>query len=220
MGISDIRIFHLEPSEREERGRASAGAMLRALLLMGHGVAGLRAASLGGLELFPPHRVSGATPVELWAAVDGELPAGAVEARLSVRGLHRQENFTYTLPAAGAPWGRTRVTALNLSSWPTGKLAITATLELATASSDSSSSTAGGASSARGQQLASREWAYEVVQTGVRSTRLLDGAFLDLVHWSAAEGKPYNEALRQMTAAQWRGQVADMAAAGIRTPTF
>jgi hypothetical protein len=54
----------------------------------------------------------------------------------------------------------------------------------------------------------------------VRSTRLLDGAFVDIVHWSAAEGAPFNEGLRRMTASEWGGQISDMAAAGIKTATI
>ena len=60
----------------------------------------------------------------------------------------------------------------------------------------------------------------QVIDTGVRSTRLLDGAFVDIVHWSASEGTPFNEGLRRMTAADWGGQIADMAVAGIRTATL
>eukprot|EP00038_Savillea_parva_P004530 m.139223 g.139223 ORF g.139223 m.139223 type:complete len:702 (+) comp11497_c0_seq12:67-2172(+) len=68
--------------------------------------------------------------------------------------------------------------------------------------------------------LGSASWPFEIIDSGVRSTRLLDGAFVDIVHWSASEGAPFNEGLREMTSSDWRGQIQDMATAGIRTATI
>jgi len=67
------------------------------------------------------------------------------------------------------------------------------------------------------QQLLRATIPAHVVATGLNSTLLVDGAFLDLLHWSDEEAPAYNPLLKQMTAADWRQQIASMAQLGIRT---
>jgi len=168
------------------------------------------------LALFPPYRVSTETPVELWAALpsaevcgsarDGVTPqcvASVTVTSVSNRGLPAATSTTnWTFTPSTTPWARQSVAAFNLSGWH-GVIHIDATI------------TGGSAAS-----LVTQQWPYEVIQTPTASTRLIDGAFVDIVHWSASEGAPYNEALREMTSEEWRGQIFDMAAVGIRTATL
>eukprot|EP00823_Brevimastigomonas_motovehiculus_P001407 TRINITY_DN1192_c0_g1_i3.p1 TRINITY_DN1192_c0_g1~~TRINITY_DN1192_c0_g1_i3.p1 ORF type:complete len:517 (+),score=103.38 TRINITY_DN1192_c0_g1_i3:1434-2984(+) len=58
---------------------------------------------------------------------------------------------------------------------------------------------------------------YQVVKSGTNSTRLLDGAWLDILHWSEDEGQQFNNQLRQMTNEDWRKQIHFMSEIGIRT---
>jgi hypothetical protein len=58
---------------------------------------------------------------------------------------------------------------------------------------------------------------YEVVNTGATSTRLLDGAWVELIHWSEFEGQMYNPQLRQATNNDWKDQMQYMAQVGVKT---
>jgi len=69
---------------------------------------------------------------------------------------------------------------------------------------------------AAGATLGTRSHACEVVDSGSRSTRLLDGAWVSLYHWSEDEGRRFNPDLGRLTAREWQGQVHAMARAGIR----
>ena len=161
------------------------------------------------MALFPPHRVSTKTPVQLWLSVPPSLAGKQVSLKVSAALDSRNQTaqqWTLSFKTLAVPWQRQLATSLDLASLQHGRLTLTADLSVGKASSHANH--------------LSRSWKYEVVDTGVVGTRLLDGAFIDLVHWSAAEGKPYNEALRQMTGSEWAGQIADMAAAGIRTATI
>ena len=148
------------------------------------------------MALFPPHRVSSLTPVELWVA----LPPSACTANCHVAvNIHSatgalKSNRTYPVTCTAA-WGRIRAAALNLSAFPTGRLTVVAEV------------IASGTSDDQRVVLSRRSWGYEVVHSGVRSTRLLDGAFVDIVHWSGSEGAPFNDALRRMAPEHWAGQV-------------
>ena len=59
-------------------------------------------------------------------------------------------------------------------------------------------------------------WPYEVVNSGQISSTLIDGCWVDICHWSEEEGRPFNEALKTLTAQDWREQIFAMAAVGIR----
>ena len=51
---------------------------------------------------------------------------------------------------------------------------------------------------------------FTVMPSDIRSTRLIDGAWIGLYHWSEEEGKHWNEDIRQMTCDQWREMVRSM----------
>lgn len=152
--------------------------------------------------------------VDVWAAVPATTcgPHSGCTVHVTLSATQQptvSQTFPVSVPPGQRPFSRLHVASLNMSAW-TGALTIHASIM-----------PGGGASILLPlSPLATRTWPYEVVRTGVRSTRLLDGAFVDIVHWSAAEGRPYNEALREMSSEQWAGQIVDMAAAGIRTATL
>eukprot|EP00750_Incisomonas_marina_P031586 INCI8243.6.p1 GENE.INCI8243.6~~INCI8243.6.p1 ORF type:complete len:670 (+),score=93.98 INCI8243.6:207-2216(+) len=176
--------------------------------------------------LFPPYRVSRQSLVELWVAVADagvcgdykRAGSGAPQCVASVTAtgpspsgaapLTTTTNWTFSPSATATPWARLKVAALNVSQWH-GRIQIEVTVAAAAATGV-----------AVAEPLLIQRWQYEVINTSTASTRLIDGAFIDIVHWSGSEGQPFNEALRQMTAADWRGQIMDMAAAGIRTATI
>lgn len=167
-----------------------------------------------GIALSPPYRVSTLTPVEVWAAVPSTCKRhSGCELHITLSATQKTDAshiFPISVPAGQRSFARLHVASLNLSTWE-GALTIHASIMLQHDRSGSFSSAS---------PIAERTWPYEVVRTGVRSTRLIDGAFVDIVHWSAHEALPYNEALREMTSTQWAGQIADMAEAGIRTATL
>lgn len=168
------------------------------------------ASEIPNMVLFPPHRVSSLAPVELWVALPPSECSSTCHATVTIRSVFGGEGTNRSYPIScrtKTPWGRVRAAKLDLSAFPTGSLIIVAEV-VATGTADSRQAHV---------VLARRRWTYELVHTGVRSTRLLDGAFIDIVHWSGSEGAPFNDALRRMSVADWVGQIADMAAAGIRT---
>lgn len=57
---------------------------------------------------------------------------------------------------------------------------------------------------------------FEIVFTNVISTRLLDGAWIDLYHYSEQEGTQFNSELRKMTNQLWRDEIQYMAEIGVR----
>ncbi len=63
---------------------------------------------------------------------------------------------------------------------------------------------------ASANELACCEKKLEVLETGTRSTRLIDGAWCGLYHWSEAEGRLWNRELRNFTAGDWRELVQGM----------
>jgi hypothetical protein len=67
-----------------------------------------------------------------------------------------------------------------------------------------------------GNPVGRREWPYEVIPTGLASTTLLDGCWIDMYHWSEDEGRWFNKALRELTEEDWRDQIRSMGRAGIR----
>jgi len=50
----------------------------------------------------------------------------------------------------------------------------------------------------------------EIVDSQIRSTRLIDGAWAGIYHWSETEGKLWNRDIKQMTDDQWRELVRSM----------
>ncbi len=56
---------------------------------------------------------------------------------------------------------------------------------------------------------------FEVVKSEIRSTRLIDGAWAGIYHWSEEEGKHWNNDIRKMTDSQWREMVRSMHGIGM-----
>lgn len=51
---------------------------------------------------------------------------------------------------------------------------------------------------------------YQVINTQVTSTRLLDGAWIDIYHYDNDEGRPYNYELAKMTPKDWDDEIRFM----------
>jgi hypothetical protein len=64
--------------------------------------------------------------------------------------------------------------------------------------------------------IGQKEWIYEVITTGLTSSKLLDGCWIDLYHWSEDEGRWFNKALKELTEEDWKDQIRSMARVGIR----
>lgn len=56
---------------------------------------------------------------------------------------------------------------------------------------------------------------YEIINSPVRSTRLLDGCWISLIHWSNDEARHFNNGLRKLTDDQWKDKIEDMHKLGI-----
>ena len=56
---------------------------------------------------------------------------------------------------------------------------------------------------------------YEIIDSPVRSTRLLDGCWISLIHWSDDEARHFNNGLRKLTDKQWQDKIEDMHKLGI-----
>lgn len=70
--------------------------------------------------------------------------------------------------------------------------------------------------SGRGGDLqAERE--VEVVRSKYRSTETIGGAWVDILHWSNAEGRFYNAALQRLTCNDWHQQIRGMQGIGMDT---
>lgn len=54
-----------------------------------------------------------------------------------------------------------------------------------------------------------------VIPSDCRSTRLIEGAWVGIYHWSETEGKHWNPDIRQMTDGQWKELVNAKHAAGM-----
>lgn len=50
----------------------------------------------------------------------------------------------------------------------------------------------------------------EIIGSPIRSTRLIDGAWAGIYHWSETEGKNWNRDIRNLSEAQWREMVRSM----------
>ena len=55
----------------------------------------------------------------------------------------------------------------------------------------------------------------EIIDSNIRSTRLIDGAWTSIYHWSETEGKHWNNDLRRMTDDQWREMIRSMHKVGM-----
>lgn len=58
---------------------------------------------------------------------------------------------------------------------------------------------------------------YHIVRSEMTATGLIDGAFIDIYHWSDSEAKMFNAALKNMTNSDWIDQMQYMSTVGIRT---
>lgn len=68
-----------------------------------------------------------------------------------------------------------------------------------------------------GQVIEAQTKSYEVVETGVRSTRTIDGCWVSLVHWSEDESRYFNTALKTLNHEDWIDQIRAMNAVGIKS---
>lgn len=55
----------------------------------------------------------------------------------------------------------------------------------------------------------------EIIDSNIRSTQLIDGAWTSLYHWSETEGKHWNNDLRRMTDNQWKEMIRSMHKVGM-----
>lgn len=69
----------------------------------------------------------------------------------------------------------------------------------------------------QGRVLEEIQVPYEVIGSDCRSTRLLDGAFVDIVHWSESEAQKYNADLKTATDEDWIQQIEAMHRIGLNT---
>lgn len=58
---------------------------------------------------------------------------------------------------------------------------------------------------------------YQINNSGVRSTTLIDGAWIEILHWSEEEGRHYNQALKHLSDQDWKEQIRAMNRLGIKT---
>lgn len=56
---------------------------------------------------------------------------------------------------------------------------------------------------------------YEIVDSDVHSTQLIDGCWVSIYHWSEHEAQHFNPALKKMTSTDWKQHVYSMYKAGI-----
>ena len=58
---------------------------------------------------------------------------------------------------------------------------------------------------------------YEIVDSGVRSTRRIDGCWISVVHWSEDEARHFNADLKRLSAEDWADQIGAMNDVGIKS---
>lgn len=68
---------------------------------------------------------------------------------------------------------------------------------------------------ALGNVIGVHEQPYEIVHTGVNSTRLLDGCWISIRHWSPTESRLFGKALENMTDEDWKQHIYSMHKIGI-----
>lgn len=66
-----------------------------------------------------------------------------------------------------------------------------------------------------GTVLETLEQPYEIVKSNVHSTRLIDGCWVSIYHWSEDEARHFNRALKVMSEQDWKQQVYSMHKIGI-----
>lgn len=68
-----------------------------------------------------------------------------------------------------------------------------------------------------GRRTVVREEEFTILPSSVRSTEMIEGAWIGIYHWSEKEGLHWNSDIRQMTAENWREMVRAMHSAGMTT---
>lgn len=61
-----------------------------------------------------------------------------------------------------------------------------------------------------GQKTIKKSKAIEIIESSIRSTKLIDGAWVGIYHWSETEGKHWNKDIQKMTDNQWRELIQSM----------
>lgn len=57
---------------------------------------------------------------------------------------------------------------------------------------------------------------YQIINSDVTSTKLIDGLWVSIYHWSEDEARLYNSDLKELTDEDWKTQIKDMNEAGIK----
>ncbi|MEG1874493.1 MAG: DUF4434 domain-containing protein, partial [Angelakisella sp.] len=64
--------------------------------------------------------------------------------------------------------------------------------------------------------LYAEDYPYQVIESGVPSTQLIDGCWISIYHWSDDEARWFNNGLKTMGDEDFKQHIRDMAAVGIR----
>lgn len=140
------------------------------------------------ITAIPPGRVSTLTRPEIRVYA----PEGASLTLSLVQGGRVLSQREYPLPPAGT------------TIWPE-VAGVVGDLTFAVTIADS-----------HGKALAEQSIAYEILDTGRRSTTLIDGCWISLYHWSEDEARWFNPDLKKLTAADWRDHILAMERVGIK----
>lgn len=62
----------------------------------------------------------------------------------------------------------------------------------------------------------SKSYDYEIINSGCKSTTLIDGCWISIYHWSEEEGRWFNEDLKKLKDDDWKQIVYDMNEVGIK----
>ena len=68
-----------------------------------------------------------------------------------------------------------------------------------------------------GRQKKTVEDGFEVMPSDIRSTELIEGAWIGIYHWSEVEGLHWNGDIREMTSDNWKEMVRAMHSVGMNT---
>lgn len=66
-----------------------------------------------------------------------------------------------------------------------------------------------------GETIERMQLKYEIVSSPVHSTRLIDGCWISILHWSDSEARLFNNGLRKMTDDDWKQHIYSMHKIGI-----
>lgn len=144
------------------------------------------------LTLIPPGRVTDKIDLDIRAGVvNNDDTARVYETRIFLN--HESDDGMLSFDKLAIPAGGSRQIRLSI---PTASLSGENRMILSVTAPDGA--------------VSRIEKSFTVVPSDIRSTRLIDGAWIGLYHWSEEEGKHWNGDIREMTCAQWREMVRSM----------